>query len=619
MVQLTLDGTLVLTLATQGPTVVRVAMQTVFGDHFLASHNISAHQIRQDYETRRRAADQENEQNEEVETTGRNATRRGPSVAETKKRKRNEEKAVENIKAGKKNQKEKNKKKPKRGPDDDSDDEGAWDMYEKSKPLPGQREKCAICSKTFTVTPYSKAGLEGGLLCTQCAKDLGKDEKSEKSKKKRGGNRVQRRQMRSDLLDGQIRSGSKSLSRLCIQKVANSIYDVESFGDLPPSLLEQLSQILSKQRVLNSHTLDLFLRPEYDTVTIHDAAALTTGDFQRIFAICPGIKKLRLENAGQFKSEVLDYITNNPAISLTDFRVGAANLVEDEAWQRFFTAKGRNLESIKLSWIDVHFNDGTMAHLVKQCPKLKRVKFERLWKVTHKGIESLAGLKNLEHLTLERTQQAKTTIESKHFVKVLKTSGPNLRTLCLAAFPDIDDDLLAAIHENCHHLSKLRIKASTHLSDAAFVNLFTNWTNPALTSANFQFVRDNDANQPQQAAAEEQSNGLCSAGFEALMAHSGSRLERLEVTSCRHISHAAFANVFDGDKIYPCLKFICVSFCGAVDDIVLAGVFKSCPKLEKVQVFACFDVKDVVVPQGVVMIGRPNAQDDLAVQGDGRE
>lgn len=57
------------------------------------------------------------------------------------------------------------------------------------------------------------------------------------------------------------------------QKVADYIHDVEDFGDLPPSLLLRLGQILSRRRAVTSKTLDLFLRPQYKTIDLFDCAS----------------------------------------------------------------------------------------------------------------------------------------------------------------------------------------------------------------------------------------------------------------------------------------------------------------------------------------------------------
>lgn len=101
--------------------------------------------------------------------------------------------------------------------DDIFDTELALREYKKSKIVPGQLENCAICSKRFTVTNYTKAGPNGGLLCIKCAKTVDKDEDKGKSKKKPTENNHKRRQMRSNLLDGMVQRGAKSLTQLCVQ------------------------------------------------------------------------------------------------------------------------------------------------------------------------------------------------------------------------------------------------------------------------------------------------------------------------------------------------------------------------------------------------------------------
>lgn len=174
--------------------------------------------------------------------------------------------------------------------DPEGDDDGvAWDMYAKKIPLPGQLENCELCEKRFTVTAYSKEGPEGGLLCTKCSKEQEAQRKKDQKPKKQSACRGKARQAQSNLLDGLVQYGSKSLQELCIrvrntdcflgillisvQKVADNIHDVDEFGDLPQSLLKRLSQILSKRRVVTSRTLDLFLRPDLDAVDIYDCGS----------------------------------------------------------------------------------------------------------------------------------------------------------------------------------------------------------------------------------------------------------------------------------------------------------------------------------------------------------
>lgn len=184
---------------------------------FLASNNISAAQINADYERRQAEARrrEEQERGEPLKTKCEDEEDNEETIegaANKKKRKRQQEKTVSNIKAGK------NAKAKKKGKRDDSGEEDVgWDMYAKKKPLPGQLENCEICEKRFTVTPYSKTGPDGGLLCSKCSKEQEVEKRKDEKAKKQTVGREKRRQVQSNLLDGVVQIGSKSLQELCIK------------------------------------------------------------------------------------------------------------------------------------------------------------------------------------------------------------------------------------------------------------------------------------------------------------------------------------------------------------------------------------------------------------------
>jgi DNA repair protein RAD7 len=163
------------------------------------------------------------------------------------------------------------------GSDDSDDDEDEdWnDAYrvtsKKSKKLPGQLENCEICEKRFTVTPYSKTGSDGGLLCNPCGKELTKEAGTDRPKKTANAGR-KRRKVESDRLDGRLNLGAKSLSQLCVEKVAKSHEYLDELGDLPEDVLERISQIFTKRRVLRPETLPLFLRNDLHNVVINDCS-----------------------------------------------------------------------------------------------------------------------------------------------------------------------------------------------------------------------------------------------------------------------------------------------------------------------------------------------------------
>ena len=574
---------------------------------FLAANNISAVQIRDDYERRQQAAQQEvvqsGQANEEIEETVLEEEHVETPVQKNR-RKKKEEAAIAKIKRSKSYQKRKARDDSE---PDGSDDEIAWDMCAKSKPLPGQLENCETCDKRFTVTAYSKTGPDGELLCTKCSKEQETERKKDLKPKKQNHSRDKRRKVQSNLLDGIIHNGSKTLQELCVEKVADNINDVEEFGDLPPSLLDRLSQILSRRRVLSTRTLDLFLRPDLDTVAVYDCGKLEVSDYIKIFSIIPKLKRLNLRNAGQLKDEVIDYILERD-VPIEHLQLEAANLVSDDKWREYFSKMGYRLETLKLSWLDFSMDDETVAYLVAGCPNLIRLKMKKCFRIGDPAFESISKLEHLEHLSLRFV----TPTTNQALVNLIRQVGGKLRTLSLERFENADDEVLDQIHCTCTKLSKLRFTDNDYCTDKAFASLFTNWSNPPLAQIDLSSNRDLDYTQPD---GPEDPIGLASSGFKAIMAHSGSRLERLDISSCRHIKHSTFAEVFDGVKQYPFLKEINISFLTKMDTVVVAGMFKCCPSLAKVTAFGCFNITDIIVPLGVALIGVPNTLESIVQEG----
>lgn len=161
-----------------------------------------------------RQAEQEataNEPADEAEEEDEYEDNDGETAEQRKKRKRKEAATLAKIKQSKEFARRKARR---TGEPDDDDDAIAREMlYEKSRPMPGQLENCELCSKRFTVTPYSKTGPNGGLLCAKCSKEVADDERKSKAKKR--GPRTGRRQNQSNLLDGIVPQGALSLVEMC--------------------------------------------------------------------------------------------------------------------------------------------------------------------------------------------------------------------------------------------------------------------------------------------------------------------------------------------------------------------------------------------------------------------
>ncbi|KAI0011076.1 hypothetical protein F4779DRAFT_574922 [Xylariaceae sp. FL0662B] len=572
---------------------------------FLASQNISASRIRADLEARRNAANNQNaattttqdtrEDEDEDEEVG-PSTSTAASRARDRKRKKEAE-AIEKIK------KSKSFKKRKRDAEDSADDDDlALALFnEKATPVPGQQENCEICGKRFTVTMYSPAGPNGGLVCVKCSKELSKDGPAAKKGKKTtaGAGGGGRRKTQSRILDGLYQLGAKSLMTLCIQTLAKNIDLADDLGDLPPHVIDLIAQRLSKHRLLTSQTLPLFLQPGAEDISIYDAGRLTPDDYIRIFATLPRLKNLKLRNAIQFKDSVMEYLIGRH-ITLGSLYLHGANLLSETCWGKFLNTKGKNLNSLRVYFTDRHFNDKVVETLKDRCPSLTRLKIYHNQQVSDEGVDHIADLQDLEHLSLQLIKQTST----EPYVRLVQKLGKQLRTFSLRHVYDVDDRLLDALHDHCTSLTKLCITHSEVMTDAGFARLFKDWKNKPLTILNLELCRHVDATKPRE---NPHLVGLCSNGFRAIMNHSGKHLKKLCVHGCRHISRQAFEEVFSVDKEYPELSKFEISFCEEVTDFIVGCIFRSCPNMKELIIHGCIKVKDVRVPRGKILVGVPNA------------
>jgi DNA repair protein RAD7 len=593
----------------------------------LASNNISANQIRQEHEERLRAAREAAAQNGEsnasngntpaapvdedaempsdsfadgdiaIPTARRRAARKSESTEQELKHKKNQAN-IDKIKASKKR---------KTGKKADSDSDFLDELLARSAPLPGQMENCEICDKRFTVTPYSRAGPNGGLVCNPCGKELDKENPlaKKKGRKPTGGASGKRRNIQSKILDGTYRIGAPSMMTMCVKVLVKNIELADDLGDIPPSAIDKIARNLSKNRMVDSRTLDLFLQPSAHDVYVYDGAKLSSHDIIRIFQRVPHLKNLKIRNAIQFKDEVMVYLLSRD-IELESLYLSGANLLSTKMWNRFIVEKGAVLKSLRVYFTDRHFDDTTLALLGTHCPQLKRLKMRHVQAVTGAGVKEIANVKSLEHLGIQITHnRALPDVHPDVFVHVLDAIGAGLKTFSLTMVPTADNSVLSAIHHNCRALQKLRITDSEVMTDDGFVRLFSNWENPPLRFLDLSKCRHVDSTRPRE---NPDGVGLGSMGFRSLMRHSGQKLVHLNVHACRHITKQAFEEVFSVDQMYPELTSVEVSFCEEVDDFVVGSIFRSCPAVHTVNVFGCMKVRDARVPRGKILVGVPNAQ-----------
>lgn len=304
----------------------------------------------------------------------------------------------------------------------------------------------------------------------------------------------------------------------------------------------------------------------------------------------------------------MDYMIEK-APNLEHLVLYGANLVSDPLWIKLFQERGNTLRTLKLQWLDAQFSDDVVKEMVLQCPTLERLKLERCRQLSAIAIDYISQLPNLQHVSLQMSKE----VPNERLVNLVSCLGSQLETLSLERFVEANDTFLEALKMQAQRLTKFRLTENDYCTDAGFASLFTEWTNCPLKFVDLSSTRDVDNANPN---GPEETIGLGSQGFAALMQHSGKSIEYLDIASCRHIPLTSLLEVFDGRKQYPRLKYINVSFCSYADTTVVAGIFKSCPALKKIVAFGCFAIEDVVVPRGIVLIGVPRAQDAIEQYGE---
>ena len=337
-------------------------------------------------------------------------------------------------------------------------------------------------------------------------------------------------------------------------------------------------------------------------------AGLETDDYIRLFSVIPTIRRVNLRNAGQFKDKVLDYMMERD-IPVEHLHLEAANLVSNDKWMEYFSRCGHRLISLRLAWLDNAMDETAFMHVVRSCPNLRKVKIRKCFKLGEQALHALSRLEHLEQLSL----QDFSPITSTALASLVAAVGRKLRTLSLEDFVEAEDDVLAAIRFSCTNLDKLRLTGNDLCTDTGFKSLFVDSINLPLSVVDFHKTRSMDYSQPD---GPDIKVGLASDGFEALMEHSSSKIKKLNITSCRHIKYESFSKVFNGTRRYPQLQEIAINFLTKVDTTIVAGMFKTCPQLVKVEAFGCFNITCVAVPKGVALIGIPNAQSSIVQQGD---
>ncbi|KAJ2888271.1 UV-damaged DNA-binding protein rad7, partial [Coemansia aciculifera] len=173
----------------------------------------------------------------------------------------------------------------------------------------GKMKDCSVCGRRFLMRTEPKAGER--LLCVNCRRSVDKTQGEAASVAKRARAvavaALPKRRRLKKTADGllELEPGLPTLQDLCVQAIAKHVDQVESFGDLSAASLDKLCRIVCKMRVLDEHTLALFLGADRGALVLYDCTRLASDALKRIVEMAPNVRTLALEYCGRLDDGVL--------------------------------------------------------------------------------------------------------------------------------------------------------------------------------------------------------------------------------------------------------------------------------------------------------------------------
>ncbi|KAF9123394.1 hypothetical protein BGW39_008999 [Mortierella sp. 14UC] len=491
------------------------------------------------------------------------------------------------------------KKRPrKKDASDDSDDEDFHDItghisrsgFSHKGRMPQGSNKIVFCSRCrarFTLKAGTTPAVDeddGGLLCPTCA-GTGSPGPSKGALPKAKPVKRARRKAQKAEIECQI----PSLQDLCIQKIANSIEDVEAFGDISDISLNKICKIICRNRSLNADTLQLFLDPRHGELVLYDCTDITAVGLQNIAQFCPNLRSLKLKLCGRITNEVMDYyiehLTQLAALTL----IGPILIIEP-TYIKLFETVGERFEKFELKGSS-RFSLKSIKALCDNCPNITHLRLGDCNLMDDEWLEPIAGLTKLKSLRIRNPEPDKVTTSA--VVKLIQAVGSGLEELELKGCDGLNDEVLVdAIRPSCVRVERLNLAGCEELTTEGVETLFKDWTvNHGLTYLNL-----------------ENCVMLKDEAVVAALEHSGATLEVLNMSGMDEITKDSL------QSLTRCVNLVDlnVSWCRAVDDDIMEQLVEAAPRLANVTVWGNHRLTECCTTRkGLKIVGREGDYVDL--------
>ena len=286
------------------------------------------------------------------------------------------------------------------------------------------------------------------------------------------------------------------------------------------------------------------------------------------------LTSLRLDFCGLLDDAAFKvFSTSLPA--LTRIELLGPFLVRSEAWQTFFKAHPI-LEGFLITQ-SPRFDVACAKSLVQHCPDLKELRLKEIGKMSDEFIEEIMELGvGLTYLDISDPTHS---CSDDTLIGMLSVFGAELTYLNLSKHRLISDRFLSdGLAEYTQHLDSLLLSHLPELTDKGVADFFGGWKGrPPLRL--LELARNHELG--------------CDA-LEAIMKHSGKRLEELNINGWKEVGEDALRAI--GRRGVE-LRRIDVSWCREMDDFIMKAWFEGedvrgvrkggCMKVKEIKVWGC--------------------------------
>jgi len=241
-------------------------------------------------------------------------------------------------------------------------------------------------------------------------------------------------------------------------------------------------------------------------------------------------------------------------------------------WKLFFESHPQ-LEAFLITQ-SPRFDLECMESLVTNCKGLKEVRLKEIEKMEDGFLTYLKKLKGgLSYLDLS---DPTTSCSETAVVGLLKVVGPTLTYLNLGKHTLLTDNFLnKGIKPHARTLTSLVLSHLPELTDEGVAQFFSTWTEAAGRKA---------PNPPLISLDLSRNHELSSASLAAILEHSGSTLQYLNINGWKSTSEEALSDIA---KLTKDLRSLDVGWCREMDDFVMKSLMEECRRVEEVKVWGC--------------------------------